>query len=59
MLASGASGHMIEIYGYTVTLNVTVVLYVLSSLSCYWSYQHMEKRDAGTVGWVLTNEEVA
>jgi predicted MFS family arabinose efflux permease len=59
MVAAAVGGRMIESYGYTVTLNVTVVLYVLSSLFYFWSFQHMEQRNENATGWVLVKEDMA
>ncbi|MFH1374982.1 MAG: MFS transporter [bacterium] len=47
MVATALGGSMIEAYGYTVTMNITVILYVLSSLMFFRFFRHSENRATG------------
>jgi MFS family permease len=49
-------GSLIESYGYTVVLNISVLLYVMSSLTYYIFFGKIEKRKAGHPGWYMPQE---
>jgi predicted MFS family arabinose efflux permease len=51
MFSVAIGGEMIEAYGYTVTLNISVVLYLLATLA-YWRYfGRVEQRNHDGRGW--------
>jgi predicted MFS family arabinose efflux permease len=59
MLSTAVGGHLIEKYGYTLTFNITIVLYVLSTLFYFWSFRGAEKRRSEESGWSIAEQEVA
>ncbi len=59
MLSTAVGGHLIEKYGYTLTFNITIVLYVLSTLFYFWSFRGAEKRRSEESGWSIAEQEIA
>lgn len=59
MISTAVGGNLIEEYGYTLTFNITIVLYVLSTLFYYWSFKGVEKRSDDASGWSIAEQEVA
>lgn len=56
MVSVAIGGHVIEKYGYTVVLNIAIVLYVLSTLTYYSFFSKVEKRHPAGVGWHIPPE---
>ncbi|MFZ5979882.1 MAG: MFS transporter, partial [Candidatus Zixiibacteriota bacterium] len=57
MVATAVGGYMIDTYGYTCTMNVTIVLYVISSVSYYGFFRKVEHKNSDTSRWTLMNEQ--
>ena len=56
MFSVAIGGQLIQRYGYTMVLNIAVVLYVLSSLA-YWVFFHnVERRRPDGNGWSIVPE---
>lgn len=49
-------GSLIETYGYTTVLNISIVLYVMAALTCYSFFGKVEKRKAGHPGWHIPQD---
>ncbi len=58
MISSAIGGHLIELYGYTFTMNITIGFYVVSSIAFYQFFHNTEVREVGSHGWKLVREEV-
>ncbi len=56
MVAVAIGGHLIEQYGYTVVLNLSAGLYLLSSLTYYTFFGRVEKRRPDRAGWHIPQE---
>ena len=53
MVSTAVGGYMIEAYGYTVTMNITIILYVISALVFYLMFSRAEvPREEGR-GWII------
>jgi predicted MFS family arabinose efflux permease len=59
MASAAAGGVLIERFGYTVTMNITVVLYVISSLTFYGFFKDSEVRTGGVPDWIITREGIS
>jgi predicted MFS family arabinose efflux permease len=59
MVSAALGGHLIERYGYTVTLNISVILYVASSAFFYLFFRDVERRDPVSGGWAVVREGIA
>ncbi|MCM2271034.1 MAG: MFS transporter [candidate division Zixibacteria bacterium] len=59
MLSTAVGGRLIEQYGYTLTFNITIVLYILSTLFYFWSFKGVEKRGDDKAGWAIAEQEEA
>ncbi|MBK7141332.1 MAG: MFS transporter [bacterium] len=59
MVSTAIGGHLIEQYGYTLTFNITIVLYVMSTMFYFWSFKEAEKRGKEKSGWSIPEQEVA
>ena len=57
MVSAALGGRLIELYGYTVAMNLTIVLYVLSSIVFFVFFRHSEAKSDDRRGWVLLREE--
>ncbi|HUV30443.1 MAG TPA: MFS transporter [Acidobacteriota bacterium] len=53
MLSALIGGFVIERFGYTVALNVSIVLYVFSSLVYWGFFRNAERKREGARGWVI------
>ena len=53
MISTAVGGTLIENYGYTVTMNITVVLYILSTAVFYFFFRKAESRNRSGNGWNL------
>ena len=58
-VAVAIGGHIIEDYGYTVVLNVSAGLYIVSSVVYYLFFHGAEKRTPGGTGWTITEGRTA
>ena len=56
MISTALGGSLIEQYGYTVTINMTVVLYIISTLTFYWFFRNSERRNSNGLGWSIVRE---
>jgi predicted MFS family arabinose efflux permease len=56
MFSAVIGGHLIEAYGYTVAMNITVTLYVISSIVFYSFFRNAEVRSEKEHGWVIVRE---
>jgi len=59
MFSSAIGGFLIEGYGYTVTLNITIILYVASSAVFYLFFRNVERRSSEGGGWAVIREGMA
>lgn len=59
MVSSAFGGVLIEHYGYTVTINITIVIYLLSTLIFYSLFKNVETRPNGKQRWTLVREAVS
>jgi predicted MFS family arabinose efflux permease len=59
MVSAAVGGSLIERYGFTLTFNITIAMYVMSSLFYFWSFRNSERRPDGTGGWTVPEEESA
>jgi len=58
MVSTAIGGSLIEHYGYTVTMNITIVIYIISSVVFFTLFRRTETHSQGQSGWVITREEV-
>ncbi|MCP4685204.1 MAG: MFS transporter [bacterium] len=56
MVSVAIGGSLIEHYGYTVVLNIASSLYLLSSLSYFWFFGRIEKRNSNGPGWYVPRD---
>ena len=59
MISSAFGGVIIEHYGYTVTINITIVIYLLSTLIFYSLFKNAETRQNGKQRWTLVREAIS
>ncbi len=59
MISSAVGGTLIEQYGYTVTMNITIVLYIISTLTYYGFFRKAEARGEGAMGWVMARDNAS
>ncbi len=59
MVTSAVGGNLIEHYGYTVTMNITVGIYLLSSAVFYLFFRHTETRNESDRTWSIVRENHA
>jgi len=57
MVSTWIGGHLIEDYGYTFAMNITIVVYILASLTFYWFFKGAEQRDGTSSKWVVVREK--
>jgi len=57
MVSTALGGQMIESFGYTVAMNITIILYVISSLVFYFFFRRTEKKVDRVNGWVIMRGE--
>jgi predicted MFS family arabinose efflux permease len=57
MVSTAVGGELIETYGYTVTMNLTILLYAVSTLTFYMFFRNEEKPNRSGPGWVLVHAE--
>jgi len=56
MVSVAIGGSLIEHYGYTLVLNITAALYLISSFSYYWFFGKVERRNADGPGWYVPRD---
>ena len=56
MVSAALGGSLIEKYGYTFTMNITVFLYVVSSFTFYIFFRKAEVKGHGETGWTIVRE---
>jgi len=56
MVSVAIGGQLIEHYGYTLVLNITAGLYVVSSLTYYLFFGSVEQRHADRPGWYIPQD---
>jgi predicted MFS family arabinose efflux permease len=57
MVSVAIGGYLIEAYGYTVVLNISVGLYLLSSLAYYLFFGKSEHRHAERPNWHIPGKD--
>lgn len=56
MISTAVGGAMIEKYGYTVTMDTTIVLYLLSTIVFYLFFRKAETRTNSKPRWIIAKE---
>jgi len=51
MVATAIGGYMIDRFGYTFTMNITIILYVISAVSYYGFFRKAERKNSDMSGW--------
>ncbi len=59
MISAAIGGSLIETYGYTVTMNITIVLYVISTILFFSFFRNSEAKGDSAVGWVLARDNAS
>jgi predicted MFS family arabinose efflux permease len=59
MVSAAVGGRLIDVYGYSITFDITIGLYCLSSIYYYWSFRRAERRTDGSSGWEIVKGETA
>ena len=59
MISSALGGVLIENFGYTTTINITIVIYLLSTLIFYSLFKNAETRQNGKQPWTLVREAIS
>lgn len=57
MVSNALGGILIEKYGYTSTMNITIALYIVSSVIFYWLYRDAEVKTESYPRWIILREE--
>ena len=58
MISAAVGGRMIEQFGYTTTINTTIIIYVISTFVFYILFKNVEKKTESSAGWILLHEEL-
>lgn len=58
MVSAALGGLMIEHYGYTFTINITMAIYVFSSVMFYFLFKDAEIKKEGSKNWIIAGEEL-
>lgn len=59
MVSTWIGGHLIEDYGYTFTMNITIALYVIASMTFFWFFKGAERRDTVGNRWIVVRQDQA
>lgn len=59
MISAAIGGTLIETYGYTVTMNITIVLYVISTIAFYIFFRSAETKSQTAMGWVMVRDNAS
>jgi len=57
MVATAVGGFLIEKFGYTFTMNITIVLYIISAITYYGFFKKAEKKNEDSPGWTIIRED--
>lgn len=58
MLSTAVGGSLIHNFGYTITMDITVVLYLISTLVFFLFFKSAETKAASTQQWVVNRESL-
>ncbi|HEX2896491.1 MAG TPA: MFS transporter [candidate division Zixibacteria bacterium] len=58
MVSAALGGLLIEHYGYTITINVTIIIYVFSALMFFHLFKNAETKKDGAPSWSVVTEEI-
>jgi predicted MFS family arabinose efflux permease len=58
MVSAAVGGILIENYGYSFTINITISIYILSSLLFYFLFRGVETNKDGSGKWSIIVEEL-
>ena len=56
MISAAIGGQLIDTYGYTFTINITIVLYLLSTLTFYSFFKDAEIKTDTLPKWIIAKE---
>jgi predicted MFS family arabinose efflux permease len=56
MISSAVGGQLIEAYGYTITINITIALYMMSTALFYTFFRKAEVKTDAKTRWVIIRE---
>lgn len=56
MISSAVGGSLIQKQGYTFTMNVTIIIYIMASIAFYKFFGKAETKQTGVPGWRLVQE---
>lgn len=56
MISTAVGGELIEQFGFTVTINVSVILYIISTIAFYRFFGGVERRNSDQPGWHIPEE---
>ncbi len=56
MISAAIGGQLIDTYGYTFTINITIVLYLLSTLTFYSFFKDAEVKTDTLPKWIIAKE---
>lgn len=56
MVSTAVGGRLIEQYGYTLTMNITIGLYIISTLTFYLFFRKTEIKTSSGHGWELARQ---
>ncbi len=59
MVSTAVGGHLIEHFGYTFTMNMTIAIYILSTLFFFVMFRRSETRSGDKPGWQFVREVTA
>lgn len=59
MLSAAVGGLLIEHYGYTFTMNLTIAVYLFSTVMFFRMFRHAETRNGNGRGWQFAREDSA
>jgi len=58
MVSAALGGSLIEHFGYTFTINITISIYVFSSIMFYFLFKDIEIKEANTKRWSVICEDL-
>jgi predicted MFS family arabinose efflux permease len=58
MVSAALGGLLIEHFGYTFTINITISIYVFSSIMFYYLFKDIEMMEGGTKRWSIICEDI-
>lgn len=58
MLSTAVGGSLIHKFGYTITMDITVVLYLISTLVFFWFFKEAETKTDSSQRWVVNRESL-